>query len=146
MVDVTDGLSNTAAFSERRVGDFSNALITPQTDLLTGSPSPNTPDEAYAICNALDYSTVASQWRSDYGGHWLQGWHMTLYTHAGPPNTRSCGFPPTKMIMVPNSNHPQGLNLLLCDGSVRFVKSTVNLATWRALGTKDGREVIPSDF
>jgi prepilin-type processing-associated H-X9-DG protein len=38
------------------------------------------------------------------------------------------------------SLHTGGVNLLLADGSVRFVNNHVNLVTWRALGsTKVGR-------
>jgi hypothetical protein len=31
------------------------------------------------------------------------------------------------------------------DGSVRFVKSTVNIQAWRAMGTRNGGEVISAD-
>lgn len=31
------------------------------------------------------------------------------------------------------------------DGSVRFVKDSVTLETWRAIGTRNGREVISAD-
>jgi prepilin-type processing-associated H-X9-DG protein len=41
--------------------------------------------------------------------------------------------------------HPGGINVLLGDGSVRSVKSTVNGLTWRALGTVSGGEVVSSD-
>jgi prepilin-type processing-associated H-X9-DG protein len=41
-----------------------------------------------------------------------------------------------------NSNHPNGVNMMLCDGSVRFVGSSINLETWRRLGSKDGNEAI----
>ena len=43
------------------------------------------------------------------------------------------------------SYHPGGVNALFADGSVHFVKSTVNGVTWRALGTIQGGEVISSD-
>ena len=47
--------------------------------------------------------------------------------------------------MPPSSWHPGGVNLLLGDGSVRFVKDSVDVATWRALGTIRGGEVISAD-
>jgi hypothetical protein len=37
------------------------------------------------------------------------------------------------------------VNLLLCDGSVRFVGSGVGVPTWRALATRNGGEV-PGEF
>jgi prepilin-type processing-associated H-X9-DG protein len=40
------------------------------------------------------------------------------------------------------SKHPGGVNALKCDGSVAFFKNSVNLATWRALSTAQGGEVI----
>jgi prepilin-type processing-associated H-X9-DG protein len=43
------------------------------------------------------------------------------------------------------SRHPGGINVLFGDGSVRFVKSTVNQATWIALGSINGAEVISAD-
>jgi prepilin-type processing-associated H-X9-DG protein len=62
------------------------------------------------------------------------------------PNTRSCGFfIVNRAVMPPSSKHPGGVNLLLGDGSVKFMKDTVNLQTWRALGTRNGGEVISSD-
>jgi prepilin-type processing-associated H-X9-DG protein len=41
--------------------------------------------------------------------------------------------------------HPGGVNALLGDGSVRFIKNSVNGLTWRALGSIAGGEVISSD-
>jgi len=43
------------------------------------------------------------------------------------------------------SNHPGGANVLLSDGSARFIKSTVDMRTWWALGTRNGGEVISAD-
>jgi prepilin-type processing-associated H-X9-DG protein len=54
-------------------------------------------------------------------------------------------FPPSRIMTVANSRHPGGVNLGLADGSVRFAKSTVNLPSWRALGTRNGGEVLSAD-
>jgi len=43
------------------------------------------------------------------------------------------------------SAHPGGVNTVMADGSVHFIKSTVNPRTWWALGTKAGGEIISSD-
>ena len=43
------------------------------------------------------------------------------------------------------SAHPGGVNVLLGDGSVRFIKSTINLPIWWALGTRNGGEVVSAD-
>ena len=44
-----------------------------------------------------------------------------------------------------NSLHPGGVNVCFADGSVHFIKSSVSLQTWWALGTRAGGEVISSD-
>ena len=41
--------------------------------------------------------------------------------------------------------HPGGVNTLLADGSVRFIKNSISLRTWQALSTTRGGEVISSD-
>jgi len=43
------------------------------------------------------------------------------------------------------SRHPGGCNVLMGDGSVRFAKSTVNVAVWRALGSIAAGEVVSAD-
>jgi prepilin-type processing-associated H-X9-DG protein len=40
------------------------------------------------------------------------------------------------------SRHPGGVNAAMADGSVRFVIDEVNPATWQALCTKGGDEVV----
>jgi prepilin-type processing-associated H-X9-DG protein len=43
------------------------------------------------------------------------------------------------------SVHPGGANFLFGDGSVKFIKETINIDTYRALSTKARGEVISSD-
>jgi prepilin-type N-terminal cleavage/methylation domain-containing protein/prepilin-type processing-associated H-X9-DG protein len=52
---------------------------------------------------------------------------------------------PTYMSLEASSLHPGGVNALFGDGSVRFVKNTVDATTWRGLGTIAGGEVTSAD-
>jgi prepilin-type processing-associated H-X9-DG protein len=51
-------------------------------------------------------------------------------------------FPPGRIATTANSAHINGVNMALCDGSVRFVPSAIDLSTWRALGSRSGGEVL----
>ena len=44
-----------------------------------------------------------------------------------------------------SSFHPGGVNVAFGDGSVRFVKNTIAMPTWWALGTRAGGEIISAD-
>ncbi len=46
---------------------------------------------------------------------------------------------------IPRSKHPGGVNVGMCDGSVRFIKNSVNIYTFRSLSSSKGNEVISSD-
>ena len=141
MSDITDGSSNTAAFSERVLADGNNGIVSPLEDVFFSPAAPNTPDEAIQICSALDINNLANQFPLFMGAPWIHGQHC--YLHVNVPNSRSCGFfVALRATMPPSSRHTGGVHTLLADGSVRFVAQTVNLATWRALGTRAGGEVL----
>jgi prepilin-type processing-associated H-X9-DG protein len=99
------------------------------------------------MCQAANFTNLAFQFRSDNGAYWIQGQHTTLYEHIGTPNLLSCAWKATPMMnQAATSRHTTGVNVMLCDGSVRFVNDGISLATWRAVGTRDGSEVLGSDF
>jgi prepilin-type N-terminal cleavage/methylation domain-containing protein/prepilin-type processing-associated H-X9-DG protein len=140
---IKDGTTNTAAFSEKRLGDGSNGISTPESDTFMPGTYPNTPDEAVRDCEACDVLDLGKQRISNVGVPWLWAYHSTtMYWHVARPNTRSCMYPPGRVITTAGSAHPGGVNLLLCDGSVRFVNDGIDVATWRAYGTRSGKEPI----
>jgi prepilin-type N-terminal cleavage/methylation domain-containing protein/prepilin-type processing-associated H-X9-DG protein len=143
---VVDGTSNTAAFSEHVKGDFSNTISTEISDTYRPGTYPANADEAYQQCLAVKILDLTMQGNSNGGAPWMTDTHTsTRYYHGSPPNARSCMFPPSRISTTANSRHPGGVNVTLADGSVRFVKTSVSLPTWRALGTRNGGEVISSD-
>jgi prepilin-type N-terminal cleavage/methylation domain-containing protein len=141
MAEIVDGSSNTASISEHGKGDHSNALVSPTDTFLPGT-HPSTPDQAVADCRAIDVTDLTYQNVSDVGAPWLRGYHSTtIYFHVDVPNSRSCMFPPGRIATVAQSHHPAGVNVGRCDGSVSFVADDISLEAWRALGSRNGREV-----
>ncbi|HEY7314236.1 MAG TPA: DUF1559 domain-containing protein [Gemmataceae bacterium] len=148
LTDITDGTSNTAAFSELRKGDYNNAVYSPMDWLNASSAGmPTTVDQAYALCQGINPMDLGYQWLSA-GGEWLNDNRTgTAYIHCAPPNSTNCGFPANLRFCVnPNSDHTNGVNVGLCDGSVRFVTNGISLPTWRALGTRAGGDILGSDW
>ena len=75
---------------------------------------------------------------------------FTRYHHIFPPSKPSCLLGGTtdydgQVVVTANSRHPGGVNLLTADGSVRFVKDTVNARVCMALGTISLSEVIDAE-
>ncbi len=144
LLAITDGTSNTAAFSELKKGDFNNALYSP-ADWLNASSAglPSTADQAYAICQSINPQDLSYQCFSA-GDEWVSDDSTgTAYTHVVPPNsTNCCWLANLTFAATASSYHTNGVNLLLCDGSVRWVSNAVSLPTWRALGTRAGGEVF----
>lgn len=144
---ITDGLSNTVAMSESLKGDGNNPTgvgltgINVRTQMaMIGTSATDTTEPA---CSA------ATNWVGDRGQEWCRGsFVMSNYNHFYTPNSKSpdCSNPGrAKAITAARSSHPGGVNTLLCDGSVRFMKDSVALQTWRALSTRNGGELLSAD-
>jgi prepilin-type N-terminal cleavage/methylation domain-containing protein/prepilin-type processing-associated H-X9-DG protein len=43
------------------------------------------------------------------------------------------------------SRHTGGVNIAMCDGSIRFIRNSIALQTWQAMGTMNGGEVFSND-
>jgi prepilin-type N-terminal cleavage/methylation domain-containing protein/prepilin-type processing-associated H-X9-DG protein len=149
MADILDGTSQTILFSEKLRGE---GYANPRTDMFV-IPNQTTLDATYTTCTNTDPNT-ATPLTSKQGYSWVMGeMCCTTYNHVSTPNTKTCagiGFPGNMANMAmqvpPSSNHSGGVNAAMGDGSVRFIKNTITLATWRALGTIRGGEVIQDDF
>jgi prepilin-type N-terminal cleavage/methylation domain-containing protein/prepilin-type processing-associated H-X9-DG protein len=69
------------------------------------------------------------------------------YTHTAVPNSKlgDCMNPSNDSHVASRSYHPGGVNVAFVDGSVRFIKESIALSIWRALGTRGGGEVLSAD-
>jgi prepilin-type N-terminal cleavage/methylation domain-containing protein/prepilin-type processing-associated H-X9-DG protein len=156
----TDGLSNSLFGAE--VKAYTPAYHDCPGAVPSNLASPSALPDPAAVIAVVAGS--ASQCKTPASGHthWSNGNSFyDGFTTALTPNTRSpAGTPPqdsdyvsededdggpTYSAVTSRSYHPGGANALFGDGSVRFIKSSVNWQTWRALGTVGGGEVVSSD-
>ena len=156
--DFTDGLSQTVGASERAQGDWILGAYKPNADyylMTVFSQFVGTTSKAIQICSRAGSPNPID---SQGGESWfLSGLHFSTYNHCVTPNSSvpDCVFalPALTMldkllergVMKASGSHPQGVNTLLMDGSVRFVRDFVEPRVWQAVSTRAGGEVFGLD-
>jgi prepilin-type N-terminal cleavage/methylation domain-containing protein/prepilin-type processing-associated H-X9-DG protein len=169
--DILDGTTNTVAFTEGKIGTGNTSLYDPVTDFafigayppgvtrgsaLMAMPAGGSAFQQWLVtCAAAERNRTASR-----GGHavytgqdWaygIVGYSMGSCLQAPNPQYPSCsvngggaGQNPGSVNMA--SFHPGGANILMCDGSVRFLKTSTSLPVVWALGSRAQGEVISAD-
>ena len=156
LTDIKDGTSGTVGASERTLGDGPDNATISRADLKTDihyvNPGAETND---ANCGGA--TTINKAQRRGYT--WVAGEpRCTSYNHYYLPNDRvnpdcvanyistdpqlrSTGHG----LSTARSRHVGGVNVWLCDGSIRYVRDSIDLVTWRSLATRAGGEV-PGDY
>jgi prepilin-type N-terminal cleavage/methylation domain-containing protein/prepilin-type processing-associated H-X9-DG protein len=166
--DVTDGLNSTAMFSEWVKGpgnitsdglgivyESPGGFDCGQKDINT-YPGPAGLDLHLAQVCRQQATVRVFGYKGEY-------WHLMdpgrggFYCHTMPPNTKACrcwggggNYPvpydqDTESIIGASSGHPGGVNVLFMDGSVRFVKNSVNYQVWLAIASTAQGETVSSD-
>jgi prepilin-type processing-associated H-X9-DG protein len=145
--DVADGLSNTIAFSESLLGlggglepnPATTSPLDPARQVLTLPGSTITDDAACA-------NASGGYWSNLRGMRWINGHYADAnYNHHLLPNDARWDCSNTSHNpgqAAARSQHSGGVNVLLGDGSVRFVTNSIGAATWHALATRNGAEVV----
>lgn len=167
----SDGLSNTAFFAERTKGSGVDAATQPpQESDIVGLGMGNELHEIAPIFNAClqlgrtEQSpdsrnlTGAGRWLAgeDFSNGWpFAGYSNTQYNHVGTPNWagQDCGTnsgkpdtPNEHAIISARSSHPSTVVVAFGDGHTAIVSDSVDLEVWRAIGSRDGEEVVNLDL
>jgi prepilin-type N-terminal cleavage/methylation domain-containing protein/prepilin-type processing-associated H-X9-DG protein len=147
---IIDGTSNTALFSETLHGNSATGASTdiPANPFLiinliaVGSFNNYTPP---ADCDGPPVTRIVYRGQQYYRSLFSNYY----YCHTQTPNSKrlDCGtaVEVARFHVAARSNHPGGVNVAMCDGSVRFVKDSVNITPWRALGTRGNGEIVSAD-
>jgi prepilin-type N-terminal cleavage/methylation domain-containing protein/prepilin-type processing-associated H-X9-DG protein len=146
---ITDGLSNTVIFSEWVMGRINISALGLFVVFNSGIPEAGgtSPDQYQQACLAASNKTANIVF-TQKGKDWLLGqcgWGG-CYSAIMTPNQPACWYGNSAntdhTIVGASSYHSGGVNTLMMDGSVKFVKSSISRIVWRALATKAGGEVI----
>lgn len=167
---ITDGTSNTIAFSEHLKGDYGVGTNTaPRTGygMVLGVNVRATPASCLTQVSNGMYTNVANS-KSRMGRIWHDGQtEIVGFTTIIAPNGPSCGegadvnADAQHTIISPSSAHTGGVNAVFCDGSVRFISDSIDtgaiqtvtnwtgvpsgpspFGVWGAMGSKAGSEAV----
>ena len=158
LASITDGTSNTAAVSESLVNDGAGNSPDGRRNLNYTNSGLVEAIDVPALAVVQDGLAGPINWQpwSYYKGlswAYTDAWQKHVYAHLLPPNVppiityytdtfRCCEGDGA---MNPTSNHPGGVNVSFMDGSVHFIKNSVNLQAWWFLGTRGRGEIISAD-
>ena len=171
IADFTDGTTQTILFSEIKTFQFrlKCASLTAEIGSPYTIPAPNAALPAeYGGGGTCSSPSVTMHTRWSNGGVYHAGFttawppnKKTFYKYSGSPALTPATLPgyqdadlisinendggPTFGAFTTRSYHPGGVNSLFGDGSVRFLKNTIDGNAYRALGTIQGGEVVSSD-
>ncbi|MGH7172849.1 MAG: DUF1559 domain-containing protein [Gemmataceae bacterium] len=139
--DITDGTSNTAAFSELAIGNGVTGGAGPTDPRYQFIQLPGSTPPTPANC-----SPGAGTWDGNRGDRWINGGYLsTLYNHYTLPNARNVfdciNAANNYGLATARSWHTGGVNVLFVDGSLHFIADGISLYTWQALGTRASGEV-----
>ena len=148
---VTDGLSKTAAISERLI-----QIAQLRSEILDGDErlqsfhvtnAPRSLPQMASRCSSESTHAEATQ-SAFLGRAWISGWSPTgaTYRHLKTPNQNHCHFSLDYVngdfAVTPSSEHSGGVNVAMADGHVRFVTDGVEPQVWWAMGSRNGDDVV----
>ena len=153
VADVSDGLSNTAAFSEWRFSVLNDTEKPKRLRAVWESPlnlsAPDQLEQFADLCRSVPPNPTEYGWRvvGELGGTWNQGGPTGVwYNHVLTPNRPSCGVPfgigLSFAIKTAGSLHQNGCYVAFADGHVDFFSNDVAAEVWSELGSRKPSDAL----
>jgi prepilin-type processing-associated H-X9-DG protein len=135
--NIVAGLSHTVAMSEF----LSGVPLLSREPLLRVIWAPDGSwEELPDICATINPTTEELS-GTIKGMDWMAaGYGSQMYDHVLPPNNPSCIG--VRSAVAASSNHNAGVNVLMADGSTRFIHQTIDRHTWQAIGNRMRTEPV----
>lgn len=148
IADISDGTSNTVVWAEIKRGLFAGSVTGTQPgDLvawdIVNAPAGNMPPTGN--CNVLPSAITTGTVYRYAGLQYHRSFAFTsFYSHIKPPNSPliDCSDLNSHTVTA-RSFHQGGVNVCLCDGSVRFISDSINLQLWQYLGARADGQPTP---
>ncbi|WP_013626520.1 DUF1559 domain-containing protein [Rubinisphaera brasiliensis] len=135
--DITDGTSNTMVISECLIGKaYENDQSYGSPDILTCAKN------AYYGGSLSATNARGGSWFTMYNDRGPTFGYTTLFPPNGLEESNACSWSLSNYNADAQSQHDGGVQVLLADGSIRFVSENIHLPTWQNLGDKDDGEVL----
>ena len=135
--NITDGTSNTLMVSEVVQGQGADVGVN-----IPGQQANQTDWRGFTLWGDGSSFGTAIGPNSTYPDIIYQSLHCAYPYRNNPPCVYSA---PNYDYFGSRSRHPGGVNSVMCDGHVQYVKNSIAIRTWRALGSMSGGEVISGD-
>ncbi len=158
LAEFTDGLSQTLFAAEvKTYQPASNCRTIPLPSVNNPNSIPSPYADPYTVAPEYDDGVCITQNQFEFHTEWSDGnAHAAGFTTAWPPNKKILGRSmylgmdldlnglneelggPTFAAINSRSWHPGGVNVLMGDGSAKFIKSTIDGMVWRGWGRSPG--------
>lgn len=174
IAQITDGTSNTILMSERNIEGGVSATQAPwavgtnEVDkrfaiAIAVGPVRSSPNVCFTVVSG-NYYVAGTNVQGRWGKYWHDGQPMYVgFNTILPPNAPACSEDGgnygdrNHLVIPPTSDHPGGVNVLLADGSVKFISDTIDTGNlgvsqpdngpsrygvWGSMGSKAGGEYV----
>ena len=170
IAEMTDGTSNTIAFSERLRADLGDSTVVANQVLAAHGTALSVAGviDAPRLCLTTatgTYFNAGVRLKGRFGSWWTDGQpeRVAFNTILAPnspsceQNGNTCCADSNDVVLSASSRHTGGVNIGLADGSVRFVSQSIDTGNlnvrqpdsgpsvygvWGAMGSKDGGESV----